>query len=264
MGGSWYSCGGVAMSDNTRHTQGISPRAIPGVYTEFSAQQGSRRPAALLSAAADSNLGDVILLEMQTSNPYVAAEYSRPVWDATRVASDAGVIVLATNGNGDANMDSPNYNEWMGRGDSGAIFVGAGTSNTFHNKLGFSTYGSRSDIQCWGENVYTAGYGNVRLNGTNADYFYTRTFSGTSSAGSICAPSTIAVQSCAQQDFGLRLLPGEMRSVLSASGIPQGTGGYIGPHVNIRAACERVAKMVEDHGLEWFEVERRGLQHFLP
>ena len=41
-------------------------------------------------------------------------------------------------------------------GIGAAIIVGAGSSDTFHRKLPFSSYGSRVDVQAWGKAVVSA------------------------------------------------------------------------------------------------------------
>ena len=68
---------------------------------------------------------------MQTVGPGGSsgpAEIHPMVWLVTRLGTDAGVVIVAAAGNGEQDLDSADYDEYRGRGDSGAIIVGAGTS----------------------------------------------------------------------------------------------------------------------------------------
>ena len=86
-----------------------------------------------------------------------------------KAATDAGVIVVAAAGNGGENLDSDDYQEYRNRGNSGAIIVGAGEPGTL-NALLISTYGSRVDLQGWGESVFSTGYGDFISYGINQEY----------------------------------------------------------------------------------------------
>jgi hypothetical protein len=132
---------------------GVAPEAGgPYTYSEWTTN-GGRRERAVGTAIADSAAGDVVLLEMQATccgrRDYSPAETSAAVWMLVRAGSDAGVIVVAAAGNGNEDLDSAPYDEYMARGDSGSIMVGAGTASVEHRKASFSTYGSRVDVQAW-------------------------------------------------------------------------------------------------------------------
>ncbi len=224
-------------------------------YPEISVEQGSRRATAIANAIADSDPGDIVHLEMQTGGVgggtnYVPAEYNPTVWTVVKNGGDQGVIVVAAAGNGSQNLDSPSYASYLARGDSKSIIIGAGSSNTNHNALGFSTYGSRVDVHAWGENCFTAGYGDYATLGGDHNQKYTDSFSGTSSASALAAGAITALQSYALQTIGRVLTPLEMRSLLITTGIPQGAGGHIGPLINLRDAsievCQYLATPVDD------------------
>ena len=115
---------------------------------------------------------------------------------------DAGIIVVAAAGNGKQDLDGGNwvgdpgeevffqyYGFYLAWGDSGAIMIGAGTPDAQHDRLGFSTFGSRIDMQGWGTAVATLGYGDLRpIDGLQDDrQYYTTDFGGTSSATPIVA-----------------------------------------------------------------------------
>ena len=102
--------------------------------------------------------------------------------------------------------------------DSGAIIVGAGAPGTAVNarsKLGFSSYGSRVDLQGWGSSVVTTGYGNQFSDPNPADVTrdYTNTFGGTSGASPIVAGAAVSLQGVAKELFGTPLLPFQLRKV---------------------------------------------------
>jgi len=221
------------------------------VKDPFSPVITERLLAAYCNALAESALtgmGHVVYLEHQT-NALWPMETDMDVFDLTRMGTDAGVVVLAVGGNGDLNLDGPNFATWRSWGDSGAIIVGAGSSDTAHNRLLFedqiqpgSNYGSRVNVQGWGQNVVTTGW-NGDLAQVDGDIHrkYTFSFGGTSSATPMVSAAALLAQ---QQTVAQGLTPldsRDMRSLLTHTGIQQGTGeqGNIGPFINVRAAIEQ-------------------------
>lgn len=202
------------------------------------------RVAAVTRAINASQAGDIVLYEMQTggqNSNYVPAEYDNLIWDLTKAATDSGIIVIAAAGNGNENLDSAFYSAYNGRGNSGAILVGAGTNTTAHSKLSFSTYGNRVDVQGWGQNVLAAGYGGWATYDGDTNRTYTL-FSGTSSATPIVSSAAILIQSYYRQATGQFLTPAAMKNLLVTTGIPQGgvLTTKIGPLPNIKAAIEQL------------------------
>ncbi len=171
------------------------------------------------------------------------AELSLAVWTVVKNGTDAGVVVVGAAGNGNQDLDSATYQAYMARGNSGAIIVGAGTATTAHDKLSFSTFGSRVNVQGWGQSVFTAGNGSHSTIGGDPNQVYTATFSGTGSASPFIAASCVALQSFAIDRIGRRLTPAELRSVLSTTGWPQGTGGNIGRFPNLVDAALAVFQL---------------------
>lgn len=203
---------------------------------------GYNRIYAISEAIDHSVSGDVIMYEMQTGgsgNNFVPAEYDATVWDLTKAASDAGIIIVAAAGNGNQDLDSAFYIPYMSRGNSGAIIVGAGSPNLAHNKSSFSTYGSRVDVQGWGGSVRTTGYGDFIQVGGDFNQNYTN-FSGTSSATPIVASCVIVLQSYYHSLTGNYMNSTQMKNLLISTGIAQGTGGHIGPLPNIQAAINEM------------------------
>ncbi|WP_313376845.1 S8/S53 family peptidase [Chishuiella sp.] len=212
-------------------------------YLEWT-EDGYDRVEAVASAISDANKGDIIIYEMQTpgeNNNYVTAEYNKVIWDLTKTATDAGIIVIAAAGNGNENLDGDYYKEYMNRGNSGAIIVGAGSNDTTHSRLYFSTYGSRIDLQGWGENVVAAGYGDWVKYNNKSNRTYTL-FNGTSSATPLVASAAALIQSYYFEQTGEYLTPKEMKKLLIETAIPQGgdISKNIGPLPNVKAAIEKL------------------------
>jgi hypothetical protein len=178
---------------------------------------------------------------------------------AIKDATARGVVVVEAAGNGlqpsptdppgtmavGIDLDSNSCNRELFRRDSGAIMVGAGAS-IGHSRLAFSNFGNRVDVQGWGNNVATLGYGASGLGGIPATFSlfdqgvqqrYTSAFGGTSSASAIVMGAVLSIQG-ALRDCGVTLSSVEMRDLLVATGTPQGgaVAGKIGPLPNIKAA----------------------------
>lgn len=219
---------------------GVVPNARFFVYSETRGRLDS-----ITRAINNSRPGDIVLLEMQDFGPeglFVPAEINPAVWDVVLAGSNKGVVIVAAAGNGGANLDSAPYDEYRSRGDSGAIIIGAGSDTTAHDRLGFSTYGSRVNVQAWGQNVATTGPGSF-IFGDDPHQTYTLGFNGTSSASALSAAACAAIQSHMVTVFADTLDPLEMRSILIATGHPQGAATAatpIGPAINVRAVIERI------------------------
>ena len=244
--------------------KGISYGAKAKVAPENTVLLGVNRANAILLAAKDGKPGDVILLEMQTGAcggacgevqvGWGPAEWDKDVFDATKVAVGNKIVVVATVGNGNVDLDSPQCNGRFGSNpaqDSGAIIVGAGGSGSgaagcgpARQKLDDSSFGSRVDVHGWGECVWTTGIGDGHKNAADPqdiNTFYTAIFSGTSSAGPFVAAAVANIQGIAMKRFGFPLDPEVVRKLLTDTGLPQlGEGGRIGPLVNLRNAIEKL------------------------
>ena len=227
-----------------------------GVTMNFASESNGHRLDCINDAIAALNVGDILILEMQTTGSlggYVPAEYDSDIHAALLTATGNGMVVIAAAGNGSQNLNiytndqglkiwdknSPDWN------DSGSIIVGAGHSNANaipHSKCGFSTYGDRVNCHGWGEDVVTTGYGYLYDGGHNE--MYTDVFGGTSSATPIVAGVAACLQGAAIQALGIPLSPSQIRAILSDvnNGTPQAdsvqypVAAYnIGPMPNLRA-----------------------------
>jgi hypothetical protein len=235
--------GSVAGVDGGYGVTGLVPAVEVRFFPEWTVQEGFRRATAIAKAIDAVHTGDIVLLEMQTimfGGDYGPAELDPVVWLLTRAATDAGILVVGAAGNGSQNLDASEYEAYRSRGDSGAILVGAGSPNTQHTRLSFSTYGSRINLQGWGASVFSAGYGSYAMHGGDENQAYTSSFGGTSAATPLVAAACAAIQSLADSRCRPRLLPIEMRAILVDTGVPQGAAGtgHIGPLPNVLAAAQ--------------------------
>jgi len=208
--------------------------------------------ASVIRQAADRlTAGDVLLLEIHRSGPgasgagqdgYIAIEWWPDDFAAIQYAVARGIIVVEAAGNGARNLDDGIYNipspgfpaSWsnpfnLANPQSGAILVGAGapppgTHGRDHgpdrSRLGFSNHGQRVDVQGWGREVTTAGYGDLQ-GGSDSNLWYTDTFSGTSSASPIVVGALASVQGILRANGRALLNPATATQLLRTTGTPQ-------------------------------------------
>jgi hypothetical protein len=208
---------------------------------------------AIAIAAFYLQAGDVILLEQQWdytgSGGHVPVEWYphtsgqaqsvTAVYAAIQNATGIGIHVVEAGGNGGIDTDTMTW-----QGDSGAIIVGAGGAysggyypNGDLQTLWYSSYGSRFDVQGWGENVVTTGKGDLWNESPNLQY--TNSFTGTSSASPMVAGAVACISAWYKQNVSTTpLSTAAMRATLIATGTPQAPSpaSYIGPRPDIRAA----------------------------
>ncbi len=256
--------GEIAADDNTLGVVGAAPSVSSvRVTSHYDAGTDTNLHVAdaLVAAVAVMDAGDVILLEVQRS--LKPTEIDDADFDAIRLASALGVIVVEAAGNGNSDLDA--YTNAAGdsilnrsSGDfreSGAIMVGSSTSAVPHERyVGCgsgcgSNYGTRIDCFGWGHNITTAGYGDLD-GGTGDDSTYTDTFGGTSGASPMITGASLIVQGMYEANTGTRLSPGQMRSLLSdpLTGTLQGSvvAGAIGVMPNLRTILSLTLGLVPD------------------
>ena len=220
---------------------------------------------AMAVAIATLSAGDVILLEQQwwydgpgpEPRQYIPIEWwldyspnpqsNNGVYAAIVNAVSNGIHVVEAGGNGNVNTD---LLTWFG--NSGAIIVGAGGAypgGTWPEgdlqRLSFSSYGSRFDLQGWGEDVVTTGYGDLYSAG-GVDSSYTKRFSGTSSASPIVAGAVACCVGFYKANKATPPYPTRLRTILKDTGTPQVTppSGNIGPRPDLRAAFPVVSPAI--------------------
>jgi hypothetical protein len=141
-----------------------SPGEAPGWHNRHTVAVRIADAAKVLSA------GDVLLLESQFSNhggtPHlVPVETQSDVYEAIRLATAKGVIVVEAAGNGEGDLDrfTKKGKHVLDRtsadfhGESGAIMVGACRSVFPRGAHPKSNVGSRVDCHAWGDHVVVPG-----------------------------------------------------------------------------------------------------------
>jgi serine protease len=233
--------------------EGLATGAKIYVAPTNTVQSGFSVARALGVATGKLKKGDAILIEQQApvcggvcGGSQVGCgpvEYFQAEFDAISTATAKGIIVVEAAGNGNVNLDSGTCNGRFDRNvrDSGAIIVGAGHFDT-HERLSFSTYGSRVDVQGWGHEITTTGYGDAFDPGDILQR-YTHSFGGTSGASPIVTGVVLQIQGALKAQ-GLKLAsPEEMRKALLKGGIPQPTTVTpIGPLPQTQKAYEWMLK----------------------
>ncbi len=221
----------------------------------------------LLTGQPELRAGDALLLEVQRGGQ--PTEVESLDFDAIRLASAVGVVVVEAAGNGGLDLDrlhtedgrSLDRNNFRFR-DSGAIMVGASRPEAPFERALFSNFGSRLDCFGWGGGVTTTGYGNFLDDGEQSAY--TDSFSGTSSAAPMIAGAAVLVQdlyrvnaapeglpptlTASQVEGWRRLSPQQVRNLLSdpQSGVRQGPSvpGFIGVMPNLRLVLDQALGIV--------------------
>lgn len=202
---------------------------------------------AIIASKRILHAGDIVLYEMQTiceHQAYVPADYEMHIWEATRALTDAGIIVIMAAGNGGVDLDLPAYESYRQRHDNNSIRVGAGSPYTL-NRLPFSTHGSPIHVQAWGEDVTTAGYGDLFRSDDN--HTYTANFSGTSSASALVAGAAAVIQSWYKKHTNSVLTPIQMRDLLIRTGTFPLLNDKIGPLPNVNNAILYLKKLIKRH-----------------
>ena len=224
--------GEVLMVDNTIGGVGIAPSAKGRVISLWRTMLDPKTYDAIHDAAASMSFGDVLLLEVQETNPvsnsdFWPAEILELNYEQIRLATAAGIVVVQAAGNGSHDLDR--YINLSGKKifdrnsadflDSGAIVVGAGSSLYPHRRLSSSNHGNRVDCYAWGENIVTTTTSYTGKSNTE----YTAHFGETSGASAIVAGVALIVQGIAQAALGRRFSPRELRDLLKANGTVSAT-----------------------------------------
>ncbi len=240
------------------------------VFPEWTEENNYDRVLAVTNAIANSNAGDIIIYEMQVKGQYDngPAELDLVIWDLTKAATDYGITIVAAAGNGRENLDGAYYSDYLNRGDSGAIIVGAGSSDVSHTPARYTSYGTRVNLQGWGSNVYTTGSGSGNdylIIGEDDNQSYNTNFKGTSSATAIVGGCVAVLQSYYHGLNGDYLTSIELRDILVNTGIPQGGGVHIGPIPNMKTAMNAINQIldVKTYGQEKFYVTPNPASDFI-
>ena len=241
----------VRANNNTFGVTGVAPAAQVGVVATF----GLGTAGAIHFAAESLPAGGIILIEWQRPGPgstgvgsagFLPLEWWPDDFAAIAFATAKGVIVVEPAGNGSVSLDDPFYNtpapgfpaSWKNPfnravADCGAILVGAGTPppqthghdrGPDRSRMQFSNYGSSLDVQGWGAELTTLGYGDLQ-GGPDEDRWYADNFGGTSGAAAQVAGAIASLQGL--ELSGAKrppLTPADVRRLLRQSGSPQQDG----------------------------------------
>lgn len=234
--------------ENAFGVTGIAPLANTRAISIF----GSTGSANAIRQAADAlSAGDIILIELHRQGPdgngsgqdgFIAVEWWPDDFAAIVYAVGRGVIVIEAAGNGARDLNAAVFNTrpagfpatWSNpfnpaNPQSGAVVVGAGapppgTHGRDHgpdrSRLGFSNFGTRVDVQGWGREVTSAGYGDLQ-GGGNENLWYSDVFSGTSSASPIVVGAVSCMQGALRSASRPLLTPATARNILRTTGSPQ-------------------------------------------
>lgn len=238
--------GEMVGQDNGYGVTGIVPDATAGVHSWAA---GGSFGNTIMVTSLSINQGDFILLEVHIPGPnhtggtaqfgLVPCEWNISAYFAIQTATGDGRIVIQAAGNGEQDLDAPEYNDWFAKSnDSGAITVGAGTPSGNAPEW-FTNYGETVDLSGWGSGVYTTGYGEVSFGTNDVNQEYTDSFGGTSSASPIVTGALASLQGFYKNISGgsATLSALELRDLFMASGSPQAQSfKQIGVRPNIQSA----------------------------
>ena len=261
--------GEICSRDNGWGTVGGVPNAT--VFCAAANTAGGYNVASAITTALGSlGIGDCIIIEQQIAGPnytgvpagtqfgLVPVEWNRNIYNAIVTAIGNNVLVLEAAGNGSQNLNDAIYATgngghfpFNGTINSGAIIVGAGGSPTGggdRSRLGFSCYGTRVNLQGWGQDVYTTGYGNL-FSAEGVNRWFTSSFSGTSSATPIVTSAAVAFSSLHRELKGSWPTPAIIRTALATGAAPQLNGfnpstQNIGPRPNVIAAINSITGLI--------------------
>ncbi|MEN1938215.1 S8 family serine peptidase [Paenibacillus sp. 102] len=243
--------GVVSGDENSYGIKGICPDSH--VMEVSHMRMGSAR--AIFTAARKLKRGDIIILEMHRPGPrydyeeridqkgYIAVEWWPDDFAAIKFATDREIIIVEAAGNGEENLDDSIYDikpehfpdNWSNpfdrrNRDCLAVVVGAGAPppgthgrnwGNDRSRLSFSNYGKCVDVQGWGYEVTTTGYGDLSGTNINKDLWYTDNFGGTSSASPIVAGAIACTQGTLIVREKEPMKPADVRHYLNISGSPQ-------------------------------------------
>jgi serine protease len=243
----------VGAKDNGLDCVGIAPRSNINVIS----YNGDTVANAIIKSLNHLGFGDVLLVEATNSENYPEGTfppvlYSVPIetttleFEAIRLATALGIIVIEPGGNGYDNGTPDNYeddtpvslNDYT-KGtkyildpgnpgqfcDSGAIIVSAARSamstvsgcTDSHMIMPGAPFGDRVDCCAWGENITT-----LSSDSFGATTGSVNNFGSTSGAAAIIAGVVLSMQGMAQAAQGYRFSPYQMRQILRdpANGTP--------------------------------------------
>ncbi len=238
--------------DNGYGVRGICPGADIGMISFATLSVAE----AIYTGVDNLSRGDLILIELQAPGPhfnfqvradqkgYVCMEYWPANYDAMLYAWAKGIVVVEAAGNGAEDFDDfAIYGSLFDTTyrNSHALIVGAGYQSGHASdleRISYSNYGERVNLQGYASGVYTAGYGLLFNGGNDEDQYYTATFGGTSAAAPIVTGSAACLQGFYKNLYSSPLTSDNIRDILVANGTGQlgNTDEHIGPRPDLQAS----------------------------
>ncbi len=266
----------TSAANNDYGVTGISYGSNVKIVNNFTDAFPKGTGPAILRAISVVDIGTVILLEAQTGGPnrtdesegqdgLVPVEWAQADFDAIKTATANGFIIIEAAGNGEEDLDTLAYHTCSGdtntfftdnsgtescfnftTRDSGAIIVGAGAPpsgryGTPRSKIGFSTAGSRVDVQGWGYDIASTSGESDLFDTTDRRQMYTLTFGGTSGASPIVTGVVAQLQGRYKvKNNGAVLTAFQIRDILKDpnNSHPQMGGVHIGPQPDTKLIFE--------------------------
>jgi len=268
--------GEICAIDNALGCVGITPNLAS---VRAASRHGSNAHDAIIAVLPVMAFGDVLLLEIQDFVPgldmlYGPSEVTDSTFEAIRLATALGIIVVEAGGNGTNNGQTPPlamdtyvtlggdaiFNPGgAGFRDSGAIIVSAATSAAPHTRLAYAPHGQRIDNYAWGQNINT-----LSSNNGGSTNLYTISFGGTSGASPMVTGAALAINGIAQASLGFRFGPKQMRALLRnpATGTPPSAAEttQISVMPNLRLIIDNLLDVTPDLYIRDF-VGDTGLAH---
>lgn len=256
--------GEVCAVDNALGCVGIAPNVAAVNVVSF---HNSTRPDAIIAAIGNLSFGDVLLLEAQVWVPGIPnmlgpCEVLDADFEAIRLATALGIIVVEAGGNGTNNGSAPAFdldayvdpsgNRILFRDptnpdfrDSGAIIVSASTSAAPHTRMVWAPHGNRIDCYGWGQNINT-----LSSDSAGATNLYTTGFGGTSGASPMITGAALVIQGIIDNTFSFKLSPRQMRALLGnpLTGTPPAATETttLGVMPNLRSIIDTVLNLTPD------------------
>jgi len=225
--------GEIYAQKNDYGITGIAHKSTIKVINDYCKEYGYSTADAIIRGISVLPIGSIILLESQKGGPnyqfdpdnpdsqygLVPDEWLQAEFDAIKTATANGFVIVEAGANGEQNLDDEVYSTCKGdintyftdnsgnepcfdtnTRDSGAIIVAAGNPpngnwGVFRSKMYYTSYGKRIDVQAWGMDIYSIGYGDLFFPDNDVLQAYTSQFGGTSGASPIITGISALVQS---------------------------------------------------------------------
>ena len=158
-------------------------------------------------------------------NGTVPVEYDPGIKSAIQAGVADGIHYIIAAHNGCTDLDDAVFgNTFDWSTDTGSIIVGACESvvtGVGHNAISWTSFGSRLTSFCWGEDIYSTGYGSLFSGWGDRDEWYTNSFGGTSGASPIVTGCGGVLNNIWRSEHtGDNITPATLRDMLQINGTP--------------------------------------------